>query len=69
MVAQLLRLQQPQQLLSTQPLPGQHLSHHTVDPRLHEGRLCGLLTRGIFFPPSLLQAQQEGSRTRHSAMW
>ena len=33
MVAQLLRLQQPQQLLSAQPFPGQHLAHHTVHLR------------------------------------
>ena len=30
MVAQLLRLQPPQQPLSTEPLPGQHLTHHPV---------------------------------------
>ncbi len=32
-VAQLLRLQQPQQPLSTQPLLGQHLAHHTAHLR------------------------------------
>ena len=44
-------LEPPQQLSRPEPFPGQHLLHHPVDPRLHEGRLCGLVIRGIFPPP------------------
>ena len=54
-------LQPPQQLIRSEPFPGQHLPHHPIDPRLHEGRLCGLVIRGIFSPPSLLQAQEKRS--------
>ena len=43
-------LQPPQQLIRPEPFPGQHFPHHPVDPRLHEGRLCGLVIRGIFPP-------------------
>ena len=36
----ILRLRQPpQQFIRPEPFPGQHLPHHPVDPRLHEGRL------------------------------
>ena len=61
LVAQLHPLQPPQQFLRPKLLPGQHLAHHSVHPRLHEGRLCGRVIRGIFFPPVLLQAQEERS--------
>ena len=54
-------LEPPQQLIRPEPFPGQHFPYHPVDPRLHEGRLCGLVIRGIFPPPSLLQAQQKSS--------
>ena len=61
LVAFLRLLQPPQQFSRPEPFPGQHLPHHPVDPRLHEGRLCGLVIWGIFFPPSLLQAQEKRS--------
>ena len=52
-------LQPAQQLIRPEPFPGQHLTHYPVHPRLHEGRLCGRVIRGIFSPPVLLQTQQE----------
>ena len=56
-------LQPPQQLIRPEPFRGSISPHHPVDPRLHEGRLCGLVIRGIFPPPpSLLQAQQKKPR-------
>ena len=58
LVAQLHSLQPQEQLIGAELLPWQHLPDHTVHPRLHEGRLCGRVIRGIFFPPILLQAQQ-----------
>ena len=61
LVAPLDVFQPPQQLIQPEPLPGQHLPHHPVDPRLHEGRLWGLVIRGIFSPPILLQTQEKGS--------
>ena len=54
-------LEPPQQLSRSEPFPGQHLPHYPVHPRLHEGRLCGLVIRGIFSPPSLLQTQEKSS--------
>ena len=50
--SRMIRLQQSQQLLRSQPLPGQHLTHHPVHPRLGDPRQI--------FPPNLLQTQQEG---------
>ena len=44
----------PQQLGWPEPFPGQHFPHHPVDLRPRD-------PVGIFFPPSLLQAQQKSS--------
>ena len=51
MVAQLLRLQQPQQLLSTEPFPGQHLTHHPVHPPSTRGQALRPADPGHLFPP------------------